>query len=90
MTPASRRKPPDPYESLPILWSLPSSFQSAVPRLDISVHYYTAEASRRIAFINGEKLREGDELAPGLRLDAITPNAIVLSYKNTQFQVARP
>ncbi len=54
------------------------------------MHYYTAEASRRIAFINGEKLREGDELAPGFRLDAITPNAIVLSYKNTQFQVARP
>ncbi len=43
-----------------------------------------------MVFVNGEKFREGDELAPGLRLDAITPNAIVLSFKNTQFQVARP
>ncbi len=82
--------PPDPYENLPILWSLPSSFQSSVPRLDISVHYYTADARRRMVFVNGEKFREGDELAPGLRLDAITPNGIVLSYKDTQFQVALP
>ena len=82
--------PPDPYENLPILWSLPSSFQNSVPRLDISVHYYTADARRRMVFVNGEKFREGDELAPGLTLDAITPNAIVLSYNGTQFQVARP
>ena len=82
--------PPDPYENLPMLWSLPSSFQGSVPPLNISVHYYTADARRRMVFVNREKFREGDEVAPGLRLDAITPNGIVLSFRGTQFQVARP
>jgi general secretion pathway protein A len=81
--------PPDPYEYLPTLRDLPSAFRKSVPRLTISVHVYTVDPKRRLVVIDGDRHREGAELAPGLMLDAITPRGMVLSYKGKQFQLGR-
>jgi general secretion pathway protein B len=36
--------------------------------------------------INETMLRQGDSIAPGLRLEQITPDGVVLGYKGYRFQ----
>jgi hypothetical protein len=37
--------------------------------------------------LNGKKVKEGERLAGGIRLDEILPDSIVLSYKGQQFRL---
>ncbi len=60
-----------------------------MPELTISVHVYADDPQRRLVVIDGDRHREGALLAPGLKLDAITPRGLVISYKGKQFQLAR-
>ena len=39
-----------------------------------------------IVSINSRMLKEGESLAPGLRLEQITPDGVILSYKGYRFQ----
>ena len=97
-TPA-RRAPPPPVaaERAPasadiaqvkvIAWSeLPAAIQQELPALNITVHAYSARPADRMVGINNSMLREGASVAPGLKLDEITPDGMVLSYKGYRFK----
>jgi len=64
---------------------LPLSIQQGVPKLTILFHLYSRNPKDRLVSINGRMLREGDSVEPGLVLEQITPEGMILSYKGHRF-----
>ena len=65
---------------------LPVPMQDEIPKISISVHAYSAKPAERLVGINGRLLREGDYPAPDLKLEQITPDGMILSYKGYRFR----
>lgn len=67
------------------LSELPASVRQELPALAISLHAYAREPKDRIVMINNQMLRQGDQVAPGLRLEQITQDGVVLGYQGYRF-----
>jgi general secretion pathway protein B len=73
-------------ERTPVLFAeLPSAIQQEIPKLSILFHLYSGNPKDRLVGINDRMLREGDPVAPGLVLEQVTPDGMVLSYKGYRF-----
>jgi len=64
---------------------LPLSIQQEIPSMSISLHAYSSKPKDRIVSINDRLLREGEYPASGLRLEQITPDGMIVSYKGYRF-----
>ena len=60
---------------------------SPVPEAKLSLHAYDRNAAARFVFLNGQRAREGDTLANGLRVEEIRPDGTVLSFRGSRFLV---
>jgi general secretion pathway protein B len=60
-----------------------------VPQLRLDLHAYAARPQDRFVMINMHKVREGDTLPEGVRVESITPDGAVLSYKGSSFLLPR-
>jgi general secretion pathway protein B len=60
-----------------------------IPQLRLDLHAYSARAQDRFVMINMHKVHEGDTLPEGVRVDSITPEGAVLSYKGRSFLLPR-
>ena len=56
-----------------------------LPDMRMDLHVYDADPAKRFVFINMRKLREGESLPDGVRVDEITPTGARLSYRGTHF-----
>jgi general secretion pathway protein B len=56
-----------------------------LPDLKLDLHVYAQNPAERFVFINMRKLREGESLPEGVRVDAVTPQGADLSYRGTRF-----
>ena len=56
-----------------------------LPDLKLDLHVYAQDPAERFVFINMRKLREGESLPEGVRVDAVTPQGADLSYRGTRF-----
>ena len=56
-----------------------------LPDLRLDLHVYDADPAKRFVFINMRRLREGEALPEGVRVDEITQSGARLSYRGTQF-----
>ena len=65
---------------------LPLAIQQEIPKMSISGHAYSSVAKERIVGINDHLLQEGEYLTPGLRLEQITEDGLVFSYKKYLFR----
>jgi general secretion pathway protein B len=65
---------------------LPPAIQQAIPRMSISVHAYSPKLQDRVVMINNRMMREGQDLAPGLRLEQITPDGMIFSFSGYRFR----
>lgn len=65
---------------------LPVQIQREIPAMAVQLHAYSNLPGERIVYINSNKLREGQSLMPGLRLEQITPDGMIFSYKGYRFQ----
>ncbi|MEK7437130.1 MAG: general secretion pathway protein GspB [Pseudomonadota bacterium] len=65
---------------------LPLAIQHELPPMSISVHAYSDKTGERLVGINNRLLHEGAEVAPGLKLEQITPDGMILSYKGYSFR----
>jgi general secretion pathway protein B len=83
--PRTQREAPD---SAPALADLPAEQRRDIPPVAISAHFYSPQRERSLVSINGRSLHEGDEVAPDLKLEQITPRGVVLNYKGQRFQLA--
>jgi general secretion pathway protein B len=68
------------------LAELPLSIQQEIPKMQISLHAYSAKPKDRLVSIDNRLLREGDSPAPGIRLEQITPDGMIFSYKGYRFR----
>jgi general secretion pathway protein B len=58
-----------------------------LPELRLDLHVYAADPAQRFVFINMRKLREGEMLPEGVRVERITPTGTQLSYRGTRFSL---
>ena len=58
-----------------------------LPELRMDLHVYDDEPAKRFVFINMRKLREGESLPDGTRVDEITRSGARLSYQGKQFSL---
>jgi general secretion pathway protein B len=61
---------------------------SSLPEMRLDLHVYATNPADRFVFINMRKLREGEALPEGVRVDEITPTGVELSYRGKQFALA--
>lgn len=67
---------------------LPAGIRSSMPSLSFSFHVYASDPARRTIIINGRRLREGQTLNKEIRLINITPEGVVVAYR--QHHIALP
>lgn len=60
-----------------------------LPNLHLDLHVFAANPQQRFVMINTHKLREGDSLPEGVRVESITPDGAVLSQNGTRFLLPR-
>ena len=65
---------------------LPMTLQQEIPALAIQLHSYSSNPANSLVSINSRMMKEGDALMPGLKLEQITPDGVILSYKGYRFQ----
>ena len=65
---------------------LPLQIQQEIPAMEVQLHAYSSNPSERLVSINSIRLREGGSLMFGLRLEQITPDGMIFSYKGYRFQ----
>jgi general secretion pathway protein B len=58
-----------------------------VPEVKLSLHAYDRNAAARFVFLNGQRSREGDTLANGLRVEEIRQDGTILSFRGSRFLV---
>ena len=65
---------------------LPLQIQQEIPAMAIQLHAYSSTPPDRLVSINFRSLREGAYVTPDLRLEQITPDGMIFSYKGYRFQ----
>ena len=60
-----------------------------LPQLRLDLHVFAARTQDRFVMINMHKLREGDSLPEGVRVESITPDGAILSYNGSRFLLPR-
>ena len=65
---------------------LPAAIQQEIPRLSISLHVYANDPRECLVMINDKLLRPGEFLSPGLRLEQVTPDGVIIGYKGYRFR----
>ncbi len=80
--------PADPAQEQKVLLmaELPAAIRHEIPAMSFPVHTYSDAPKERIVGINDRLLREGEYLAPGLKLELIAPDGVVFSYKKYLFR----
>jgi general secretion pathway protein B len=60
-----------------------------LPELRLDLHVYAAQSGGRFVLLNMRRLREGESLPDGVRVESITMEGAVLSYRGTRFLLQR-
>jgi general secretion pathway protein B len=68
------------------LSELPPAIRQEIPAMTIQLHSYSNKPINSIVSINSRMMKEGESLAPGLKLEQITPDGVIFSYKGYRFQ----
>lgn len=84
-TPASPVDTAQEQKAIPLA-ELPLTLQQEIPVMTVQLHAYSSKAMNRIVSINSRMLHEGESLMPGLRLEQVTPDGVIFSYKGYRFQ----
>jgi general secretion pathway protein B len=71
-------------DNLPTMQDLLAS-GTALPALQLNLHVYDEAPANRYVLLNSKRVREGDEVTEGLRVEAVTPRGVVMSYRGRRF-----
>ena len=76
--------------ALPTVASLAAGERAQLPPLKLSMHVYAAEPAQRFVILDGQRLDEGASPAPGLVLEQIRRDGLVLLVNGRRVLLARP
>lgn len=65
---------------------LPDQIQREIPAITVQLHSYSSRPDESLVYINSTRLKEGESVMPGLRLEQITPDGMIFSYKGYRFK----
>lgn len=85
---AAVKKQPVAAETIATLRELPNSIQQQIPALQVGGYIYSANRADRSVLINNHLLREGQEIVPGLTLEKMMPNGMVLHFQGYRFRIS--
>lgn len=88
IAPAAAAPPPADAAKLAKLEELPEELRRQVPAIALGGSVYSPRAEDRMLIVNGQVVREGTELAPGLRVESIGRRSAVLSIRGRRFEIA--
>lgn len=74
-------------EALPRLRDLPESTRKELPALAVSGSMYSPQPTSRMVVLDGQVLREGQAVVPGLTIEQIGPRSAILAYKGQRFEL---
>lgn len=77
---------PPPETPLLQLHELPPEVRQSLPAIMIAFHQYASQPGGSRVMINNSVLHAGDAIAPGLKLEQITADGVILSYQGYRFQ----
>jgi general secretion pathway protein B len=60
-----------------------------LPELRLDLHVYAERPADRFVFVNNRRLREGDALPDGTRVESIVPDGVVIAARNQRFLLQR-
>jgi len=80
-----KEKPADAAPRAMSMAELPLPIQQEIPAMTIQFHAYSSKPANRLVGINSLMLHEGESLTPGLKLEQITPEGMIFSYKGYRF-----
>lgn len=72
--------------AVPWLADLPA-LRAQLPPLTVAGGMYSDQADQRLVIVNGQVVREGETVAPGVRLEQIRPRSAVFSHQGQRFAV---
>ena len=67
---------------------LPLTVRASLPSIIFGGFAGGGEAEGRIAFVNNRLVREGEELFPGLKLETVDQDGVVLAYQGHRFRTS--
>jgi len=74
--------------TLPLYTDLSTGLREKMPRLDMSMHFYTPASERRLVRINNRLLREGDWVSGEVEIVEITPTGVILDFLGKDFKLS--
>lgn len=79
--------PTEPPPEIPPLQQheLPAEVRQSLPAIMIAFHQYANQSGDSRVMINNNVLHAGDSIAPGLKLEQITSEGVILSYQGYRF-----
>ena len=78
---------PGSVKELPLISELEFSTRSMLPEMKFRGHAYSSTPAKRMIMINSMIVREGDTVAPDLRLKEITEDGLIMSFRGIDFRV---
>jgi general secretion pathway protein B len=78
----------DPAPQLPVWPQVPASlFEQLKGNLRLDVHVFAGQPADRFVLINLKKYQQGQRLQEGPRLDEITADGVILSFRGERFRL---
>ena len=84
-TAAVSAQPPAP--SVRTFAELAPEIRAQLPQVNVSGSTYSSNPAHRMLIANGKVVHEGEEIAPGLKLEAIGPRSAVLNHGGTRYSI---
>lgn len=83
----ARPTPPDDEQTLPRVADLAPPARAGLPPLQVSGTTYAENPALRMLIVDGKVVQEGQDIAPGLRLEAIGPRSAVLNHQDRRLRL---
>jgi len=77
---------PEPPAGVLAFHELPGELRQSLPQLAVSGFSFAAEPELRMAVINERILRQGERVVPGVVVERIASDGVVLSYRGYRFR----
>lgn len=66
---------------------LPDNVRNNLPAMTFSFHVYSDNPEQRTIIINDRRIREGEEISRGLRLQSITQDGVILLFEQHRIHI---
>jgi general secretion pathway protein B len=77
----------DPDADVPLATQLSNDLQKRIPNIDFGAHVYAGRTNNGFVILNGKKRYTGDTVAPGLVVQRITEDGVILDMSGTRFKL---